>query len=557
MNRWIYLHPLLAAAAPILFLVAHNPHEAGFSVVAGALIAVIITSILAFALARLIIGDLGRASILAFLAMVWFHGYGRLFEFSFGLEWFGKDIFSSSNVLHLVLALLCVLSLGFAAFRLRRSTANVAAPARLLSTFTGLMALFSLANIGLATAQAPKLAAAPLETRPPFLTEESIETPDVYYIVLDGYARQDVLKKFYRFDNSAFIASLRARGFFVANNSRSAYPETFLSLTSTLEMRYLDDFKNDTAEEMDLRRDIYKLLHQHLVGRTFQKHGYRYVHFNTNFSATDSMDLADIAYSYRPPQLQSEFVSVLLRTTMLRPLEPDVASMYLYMLDKIKEVPTIQGPTFTFLHLLMPHNPYVFDRHGNIRKNVPLTLQMQEKTGGWRAKKDYIEQLRYVNGRVLEVVDALVAKSKVPPVIILQSDHGSASSYRTRDSAGQRAKTWHERTGTLNAWYAPPAVKEKLSDNMVSVNTFRTLFSTLFGENLPDLPRKISFSWYSFPYRFLDITEEVEYAFSDKTGLWDPNRGLGKSWANDTAAPMYSSPDDTGPGQSASKGRPR
>jgi hypothetical protein len=39
------------------------------------------------------------------------------------------------------------------------------------------------------------------------------ELPDIYYIILDGYARADVLHEFYGYDNSSFIAALKDRGF--------------------------------------------------------------------------------------------------------------------------------------------------------------------------------------------------------------------------------------------------------------------------------------------------------------------------------------------------------
>ena len=37
----------------------------------------------------------------------------------------------------------------------------------------------------------------------------------------------------------------------------------------------------------------------------------------------------------------------------------------------------------------------------------------------------YVEQLKYVNKRIIEVVDSIVAQSAVPPVIIVQGDHGT------------------------------------------------------------------------------------------------------------------------------------
>ena len=49
----------------------------------------------------------------------------------------------------------------------------------------------------------------------------ALDDPDIYFIVLDGYARADVLAKYYGFDNGPFIGGLRQRGFQVSEASRS------------------------------------------------------------------------------------------------------------------------------------------------------------------------------------------------------------------------------------------------------------------------------------------------------------------------------------------------
>ena len=45
--------------------------------------------------------------------------------------------------------------------------------------------------------------------------------PDIYYIILDGYARADILEELYNYDNSEFLEFLEQRGFFVADQGRA------------------------------------------------------------------------------------------------------------------------------------------------------------------------------------------------------------------------------------------------------------------------------------------------------------------------------------------------
>ena len=64
--------------------------------------------------------------------------------------------------------------------------------------------------------------------------------PDVYFIVLDGYARADVLQNDLNLDNSPFLDALRKRQFYVADCSMSNYAQTEQSFASSLNMMYLD-----------------------------------------------------------------------------------------------------------------------------------------------------------------------------------------------------------------------------------------------------------------------------------------------------------------------------
>jgi hypothetical protein len=82
-------------------------------------------------------------------------------------------------------------------------------------------------------------------SRTPNLPEDEIKVnqtylPDIYYIILDGYARSDILRDIYDYDNSDFIDELSSRGFYIAAESRSNYTQTDLSLVSSLNFEYLD-----------------------------------------------------------------------------------------------------------------------------------------------------------------------------------------------------------------------------------------------------------------------------------------------------------------------------
>ena len=75
--------------------------------------------------------------------------------------------------------------------------------------------------------------------------------PDIYYIILDGYARHDVMQSHFGLDNTAFLEHLERQGFYVARRSTANYCQTPLCLSSSLNATYLDDLVKGLGERPD------------------------------------------------------------------------------------------------------------------------------------------------------------------------------------------------------------------------------------------------------------------------------------------------------------------
>lgn len=114
-------------------------------------------------------------------------------------------------------------------------------------------------------------------------------TPDIYYIILDGYGRADMLQAIYGFDNSSFVNALKQRGFVVASQSQSNYPRTLLSLSSSLNMQYLDTMSSAMGDS-DLWWPVMDTVHHSEVRRTLENRGYKTVFFANNWDYTDIRD---------------------------------------------------------------------------------------------------------------------------------------------------------------------------------------------------------------------------------------------------------------------------
>jgi hypothetical protein len=143
----------------------------------------------------------------------------------------------------------------------------------------------------------------------------------------------------------------------------------------------------------------------------------------------------------------------------------------------------IRGPKFVFAHFILPHPPYVFDRHGRARSET-------KRDGNVNG---YLEQLRYANTQIERIVIELLDRPEAErPIVLLQADEGPYPRLGTRipaSWANEPAADVRVKYGIFNAYYLPgPRSEFTEYPAMSPVNTFRMVFTRYFGANLPVLP---------------------------------------------------------------------
>jgi hypothetical protein len=123
----------------------------------------------------------------------------------------------------------------------------------------------------------------------PKTTLSQISTPDIYYIILDAYGRSDMLQTIHGFDNSQFIEALESRGFAVASQSKSNYPRTLLSLSSSLNMQYLDVMAS-VMRDSNLWWPVSDVVQHSEVRRLLENQGYKTIFFANNAGYSNIRD---------------------------------------------------------------------------------------------------------------------------------------------------------------------------------------------------------------------------------------------------------------------------
>ena len=519
LGSWV-VHPFLLAMYPILALFARNAREVR-AVELGALLGwALAGSVAAWLLLARLLKDGRKAGLVVSLGVVLFFTLDGVVAGARPMVRY-LDTFWVRNVHKKVDPLWVVIPeamlLGWFAWQvvprfrdLKRATAFLNWFAIILIAFPVVQAI---------TIKAPAVGRPPrqpvpfaLGTPPP-----PSRLPDIYYIILDGYARTDVMKALFDFDNSDFLERLERKGFYVARRSTANYCQTPLCLSASLNGVYLDDLVKGLGPDQTQLTD---LIGQNNVLATLRPLGYRFVTFATGFDPTEHPE-ADRYLS--PFRHSTGFQRMVLDTTPLKILWPNpqqfdqftqARQRILYLLDRLPDVARDPAPTFTLAHLLCPHLPFIFNEKGEdvAIRNQHYVLGDRDKDlqGRFRQpdrfRRAYRLQSEFITRRIEQTIDRLLAASPEPPIIILQSDHGSELNLHVVDVNRTDHK---ERMSILNAYYFPGGRYEGLFDRISPVNSFRVVLNTFFGAHLELLPDRSYYSSWPEPYKFHDVTDLV------------------------------------------------
>ncbi len=341
---------------------------------------------------------------------------------------------------------------------------------------------------------------------------ESISKPDIYYIVLDGYGRQDVFEELYDYDNTSFINELSNLGFFIATESRSNYVQTDLSLASSLNLEYLDDL-DFTSTTSKIREPLKISIRANRLSKFLRTQGYTIVTYDSGIFYSKESD-SDIFFTPESQKI-TNFEAMMFDTSAFRLAHdffgwsfniPDYdlhRARIQFSLSKLSEQANNNSPKFVFVHILAPHPPFVFDSSGNpITPDMPYMLwdtPSYLETPEYRGF--YKNELTYLNQLVIEATKGILANSNRKPIIIIQGDHGPGSSLNWQSIELTCVK---ERISILNVFY--PSSMSSLYPTITPVNSFRIILDNYFNTSLGILPDIEYFSPWERPYDFTDVT---------------------------------------------------
>lgn len=472
-----YLLPVLWGSYPILTLLVSNLGQVQPDIILRPGLASILTVYLMFGLGYAITRDLRRANLFTFVFTIGFFSYGHIYDLLEGVK-VGSLVLGRHRFLTPVWAIFLAAVLWWV---WKRKSVSLTAMnvIMIMSAALVVIPVFQIGSFLVKEATFKNNST----TQAAVAGTSSGEKPDVYYIILDMYGRSDQIKEEVGYDNSDFIHYLESKGFYVAKCAQSNFNHTQFSLAVSLNMRYFGTDENVDVDHMGT------FIKNSVVRKQFEAMGYKTVAFQTGFNFTEWQD-AD--YYFKPSTSSStggglswmnSFEVMYLRTTLLSSVvEANINNvrtnegnekrlLTLFIFNKLKEIPDISGPKFVFVHLNSTHPPFVFGPNG---EPVDTFSELWDARVNEKAfLQGYRDSIPFTDSQMEKVVDAILSKSKTPPIIIIQGDHG------LQMAEGGR------RLDILNAYYLPAGGEKQLYPDISPVNSFRIVFNQYFGGTYP------------------------------------------------------------------------
>ena len=504
MKSKFVFHPLLFSVYPILTLYSYNIDQVHFGEIQRSLIITLSSTVISLLILQIVLRDWKRASLITSLIIILVFTYGHVYQSLEGKSimgiWIGR-----ADYLAALWAVIFIIGPWWI-IRILNKTDGLTKFLNTVAIFALILPVYHIFAYKFQNLNSPGIET--LYRGENLISDTSSQqtyTPDIYYIILDGYGRSDVLKEIYKYDDSEFIDFLKQNGFYVAENSHGNYAQTALSLSSSLNYEYINDLSAYLGEDSTNRDPLAELIRNNKIQAFLKTKGYQFIAFASGYSVTE-LNNADfyLASSEKLNNFESMLVSNSAAVLWMNYVSPQwYRERILNSFETLTNMPDIQSPKFVFAHILVPHPPFVFGANGEVI--APKSFQEGNYYDGTREEyiSGYYGQITYINKLVEKAIEGILKHSNTDPVIILQGDHGPGSSLNW-DQLEQDC--YRERMSILNAYHLPGITEKKLYASITPINTFRLVFNEYFGTNLELLDDRSYFSRWNKPYDFIDVT---------------------------------------------------
>lgn len=498
LSKSTVIHPILFAVFPILLIITSNLDEVILIDAVFSFLIIIGITLVSWLFLNLFLKNKLRSGLFVSLGLVLFFSYGHFLRITTQID---VSSLPFSHHTYAVPVFFVMLILGiFAIIKIKKHLRDV-------TTFTNIIAIVLIIMLlpNVVSHSFETLSVEPINNPLNYKITHELELkdkPNIYYIIVDEYTSDEILLKIYDYDNQDFLSKLVQRGFYVPSESYTNYPFTTHAISASLNMQYVNENIKPTLNNKN------EFFNNNQIMRILKSMDYTIINLSHTYGYPEIAD-----YHLCPPSLfVNEFHNTLLDGSIWQPFSKFFFGAGDPQRDRVNckfsELSDLQNsfdsPFFVFSHIVSPHPPYLFGPNGESVNPEFLAIG----AASWDNKSGYVNQVQYINKKIIETIDKILLESESQPVIIIQGDHG------TPTQLGGGALRWNninddsitERMSILNVYYFPHLDSEVIYDGITPVNSFRLVLNNYLNGNYELLEDRMYFATYQDMLNFTDVT---------------------------------------------------
>ncbi|MBS1513323.1 MAG: sulfatase-like hydrolase/transferase [Bacteroidetes bacterium] len=312
------------------------------------------------------------------------------------------------------------------------------------------------------------------------------EKPNVYLLLFDGYPGYRSLKDSFAFDNDSLYHFLQSEHF-IAQPTFSNYNMTYYSMSSMLNMKYIDEpfvaLENTAANDQQRIKEIRNAM----VVQCFKQMGYRFVNYSI-FDIADEPSVKGNSFVVSQATLLTNkiffnklikdigwhFISGKYKIGFLENVYRGDERNNHFIVEQLLHDSTDTAPGFVYAHLLLPHPPFFNDSLGNA-----LPAEKVFDPGLGANKAFFLSYLKYTNHIMQNVVHSICSRDS-NAIVIVMSDHG----YRDYQT-GNRTEPLQFNNICFTRF--PNGKYDSVRAAWSNVNLFPFIFNSQFNQQIPYL----------------------------------------------------------------------
>ncbi len=332
-----------------------------------------------------------------------------------------------------------------------------------------------------------------------YIPNIQVKRPDIYFIVYDALGRGDGLRKAITYEDRKFLHELEKLGMNVCSKSIANYEWTFASLAATLNMDYLWSLCPEPVSNEQQTKVLGSMIRNNRVARILSKAGYRTFNYCSGSGVTDWNPEVSVNI---PSGIGDQFLVRLIDSSALSILPPEInlanalartkRTAIIKEIDRVLQCP---DPKFVFIHIDLPHAPYLFNNDGS-----PCC---KEDLMGM-SPSEYSNQAQYAQKHMLVLLGRILSDN-ADKIVVVEGDHGPHFT-----GSGHSRNEHVFCMPIFNAYYLPDSGDKLLYQSISPVNSFRLILNHYFGLDYAQLPNKHYHSNVGSQLTCQDIADEIQ-----------------------------------------------